>query len=545
MNKKAISLLLLSSMIFVLFSGCNKATSASESSSNPSAEATDASAEQASTDASSADHPNWLSNDTVTLTYWMQWPPFLQTVSQPGDNPLFKELEDRLNVTLDMIVVSTETVSETFNLMVASGDMADLIQSGADKYTGGGQRAVEDEVLYDLAPLIKEYAPNIQGYLDSDDDLRKTLTTDEGYIPQISSIYKDSFYGDQGFWIRSDWLSDLGLEVPTTVDEFDSTLEAFKTQKDASDPVVVLSEGNLTCLSSAYEIGTYDKPYILEDGKLVNTLTQDSYKQFLTKMNEFYNKSYFSHDFTSYTDSDTKPPEALVTGDETGCFNEDVSSITSYYLKKTGSSFGLTAMPSLVLNKGEKLDTGRIPSRQGKYNISLSTDCSNPEVAVKYLDYLFSDDALILCNYGIEGTTFNYDETGEPQYTDLIMNNEDFAFQLSYAIYINPGFPSIVDLNADKKTYTEEQLAASDIWNSQFGSTEKTVPAYTLTTEENDEASTLLTDIKTYVLEWRLKFITGETPISEFDSFVSGLKSMGADQIQEINQAAYERYMAK
>jgi len=181
MSKRMICLLLALTMIFALAAGCGSSTGGA----SPAAESkAPASSEQAKAPAatnlpaeSSASTANsqWLSDKLVTLTYWQSWPPFLQAISQPSDNPLFAKLQEILNVHLEITVVSTETVSETFNLMVASGDMTDLIQTAVSSYAGGGQKAIEDEILVDLKPLIEQYATNYQAIIDSDENVRKTL----------------------------------------------------------------------------------------------------------------------------------------------------------------------------------------------------------------------------------------------------------------------------------------------------------------------------------------------------------------------------------
>lgn len=115
-----------------------------------------------------------LSDELVTLTYWQAWPPFLSSISEPQDAAMFAELEEILNVRLEITAVDTETSAEKLSLMCASGDMTDMIQ-GMRNYSGGSTKALDDEVIIDLLPLIEEYAPNYWSIMQSDDNIYKKL----------------------------------------------------------------------------------------------------------------------------------------------------------------------------------------------------------------------------------------------------------------------------------------------------------------------------------------------------------------------------------
>ena len=67
----------------------------------------------------------------------------------------------------------------------------------------------------------------------------------------------------------------------------------------------------------------------------------------------------------------------------------------------------------------------------------------------------------------------------------------------------------------------------------------------TQTTDEARELSQLQTQVETYGDEMMFKFITGERSLDEFDAFVEELKGMGSERISELQQAAYDRFMAR
>ncbi len=485
-----------------------------------------------------------LSDELVTLTYWQAWPPFLSSISEPQDAAMFAELEEILNVRLEITAVDTETSAEKLSLMCASGDMTDMIQ-GMRNYSGGSTKALDDEVIIDLLPLIEEYAPNYWSIMQSDDNIYKSVLNDDGAVPELFGMYTEYYYTDQGYFIRQDYLEQLGLPLPTTLDDLENILAAFQSELGIKDPIVILYEGNCAFLSTALNATDY-----VENGKYISQATADETKAFYEKLHEWYEKGYINADFTSYNYSNTKPPEDVVTSGNAGMFSEDVASISTYYdLMADVEGFALSALPQVKLNADDALHTGYIGKKvSDKYTLAISSNCSpeNQIYAIQFMDYLFSDEGMILANFGIEGDTYVIGDNGEPQFTDKILNNPDFPWQLCQSLFINPGFPCVVNLEVERMTYNECQMNAVDIWNRNFADSSMTAPTamLTYTADESAARAQYATDIQTYQEEMRLKFITGALDIdAEWDTYCKALKDMGIDRVVEIDQAAYDRYL--
>lgn len=559
MKKNLLALLLVLAMALSVLAGCGDNKETSAKSSAPETETTQsetpapvvpeapASAEEASAAEPVEERPAIeypLVDETTTLTYWQAWPPFLNEISAPQDAAMFQKLEEITGVHLEITAVSTENDANDFMLRCASGDLTDLIQKGSTHYTGGGAKAIEDEILVDMLPLLEEYSVNYWNIMNSDPNIYKNVVNDEGQVPTLIGMYKDYYYTDQGYWIRQDILDEVDKEVPKTLDELEDVMAAFK-EHGLTDPLVVLSQGNCDLLARAYDAANK-----MVDGELVYADGTDNMKDMLKKMHEYYDKGYINVDFVTYNYSDTKPPQDVVLSDNAGIFNEDVASIAGYYLMAENPNFELVPMGQIRLNEGDKLNTGFIGVKAAdKYSLSMSTQCSDPELAIKYMDYLFSDEGFMLANYGIEGETYTMVD-GEPQFTDLILNNpQGFDWQLCQSLYINPGFPCLNDLSAQELTYNDAQKAAVPTWVEAYDSSDETMPNtqwLSYTTEESNRRADLQTDLETYQEEMRLKFITGQADIdAEWDTYCAQLESLGFYELMEIDQAAVDRYMAK
>lgn len=559
MKKNLLSLLLVAAMVFALLAGCGDTATSSQAAAPSDTESVATQPPDAAPvqEASTPEEPVSVADDRdvpeityplvdepTTLTYWQAWPPFLNEISAPSDAAMFAQLEEATGVKLEITAVSTETSADDFMLRCASMDLTDMVQKGGQSYTGGGAKAIEDEVLLDLLPLLEEYSVNYWRIMNSDPNIYKNVLNDEGQVPELIGMYTEPYYTDQGFWIRTDLLEKTGKDIPTTIDQLDEVLEAFKTL-GLTDPLVVLSEGNCEFISRAY--GAVDK---MDGDTLVPAARSDAYKEYLKKMHEYYEKGYINVDFVTYTESDTKPPQDVIYSDNGGIFNEDVASIAGYYTSTTNPDFEVAPIAQVRLNEDDVLDFGYLGVvAADKYSLSLSATCSDPKLCIQYMDYLFSDAGFELANYGTEGVT--YTKEGDTyQFTDLILNNEQgFDWQLCQSLYINPGFPCLNDLSVQEMTYNEAQKVAVPTWVGAYDSSDATTPNslwLSYTTEESEERAAVQTDIETYQEEMRLKFITGQADIDEqWDTYVETLTSMGIDTLEETNQNAITRYNAK
>ena len=107
--------------------------------------------------------------------------------------------------------------------MLSSGQLADIIG-----YVDASEleKLGRDGGLIPLNDLIEEHAPNIKKVMEEDDRYRQSATSLDGniyYLPKNQELLSAEYW-----WIREDWLNNLGLEVPTTVDELHDVLYAFR-----------------------------------------------------------------------------------------------------------------------------------------------------------------------------------------------------------------------------------------------------------------------------------------------------------------------------
>ena len=117
--------------------------------------------------------------------------------------------------------------STKVNLMLASGKYPDIIVRGGLNLEMYG---VDQEILIPLDDVIEQYMPNYKAYLDADPDTARSLTSSNGKTYQIGWLIPQNINTDSHLFINKAWLDNLGMEVPTNLDEFEKMLVAFRDQ---------------------------------------------------------------------------------------------------------------------------------------------------------------------------------------------------------------------------------------------------------------------------------------------------------------------------
>ncbi|WP_099467201.1 extracellular solute-binding protein [Konateibacter massiliensis] len=115
------------------------------------------------------------------------------------------------------------TYQEQLNLRIAAGEMPDVFAP----VDGMEANLIESGALLDLTELLPEYAPNLWNLIPEEvwNVMRANDPTGQGRIYTIPNVIS---YGRDGGMIRQDWLDALGLQMPTTQEEYVNVLRAFK-----------------------------------------------------------------------------------------------------------------------------------------------------------------------------------------------------------------------------------------------------------------------------------------------------------------------------
>ena len=483
----------------------------------------------------------------ATLTYWTFLPSSFEekNVKNFGELPLAKELEKQTGVKVEWQHPSVGSASENFNLLLASGDLPDIIQYPWMKATGGGAKAVSDGYILNLNEIIDAYAPDAKAALKECKGAEKTYKTDDGYFYCFPMLHDVPGLNTGGLMLRKDWLDELGLEVPETIDEWHTVLTAFKEKKGAKAPLT-LSLGAFTtgCFTGAYGILL---DYYVEDGKIKNGYMEEGFKEFIALIKKWQNEGIFDKNFTTIDSNAIKTN--MLTGNSGATFGGQGGAMGTYLNAKEGEKFDLIAAPYPVLKKGEKCNiVKQADENKESQGAAITSKCKNVELAAKYLNFGYTEAGRKLYNYGIEGVSYTMDN-GIAKYTDIITNNKNgvsmAAMLNTYTRSATYGGPFVSEYNyLYQYAQRPQQKAALEIWMDQDGESQR-VPALYFTEEEQYDLSQKLSAVETYSQEMFYRFLSGAEPLENFDKYIAEMKRIGADDVLDAYQSAYERYLER
>ena len=492
--------------------------------------------------------------EPATLTAWAMWIPGIeQYVDSPMDTSVFKAMREKTNVTVEMSLASSpETAMTEINLLIASGDYPNLINNLSGYYAAGIDSAIDQEVIVN----ILDYEDIMPNYFQKlrDRDALEDATTAEGNIGVVYQVSKSTDTIQSGLTLRQDWMEDLGAEAPRTYDELHDLLLEFKSKYGVRQPLYVPKGGTPDTFFDGLgtglnyvmnnEMGSAPWNYVEKDGGLevVFGFMDDSYFEALKLLNDWYNDGLFNAD---YLNNNYNVDADNLTSGEFACLYATEQTLNA---GNTFQAHMWAAYPTVSLD-GEKISKADEPtSAIAAQGYSITTTCDDFELAARYLDYQYTDEAYILNNYGVEGEGFTYNDSGEPILTDLIMNNPDgIAQAYTQFIYLSVTGSFYLDNDRFKSNFCQEAKECRDIWDSAyvFHPAAFNTRAIQLTMEELTEYVGIFSDISTYCNTAIAAFITGQTPLTQesFDAFRRDMEAMGIGDCTAIVQAAADRYL--
>ena len=487
------------------------------------------------------------------LTYWLG-NSVSTYVSDYNEAISLQKMQESIGIEVDFIHPTSAAWEEQFNIMLASGEYTDLIQyNWGTKYNGGYEGALADGLVVELTDKLDKM-PNFKKILDENPDFDKTLRTTDGQLLYVAGFNNDVVINaNMGPMIRKDWLDKLGLEIPTTIPEWYTILKAFK-EKDPNGngqadeiPFAAYKSPAFNWFAAAY--GTKKGDVYVKDGKVVYGSIQPEFKEFITEMNKWYNEGLIDNEFSAL---DKAIADANMTTDISGATIGYVGGNMGSYLnaRKGDSSYNLVAAPWPSKTSGTPNYIGTQLNRKGGNDVGtiVTTKCKDIDLALEFLDYGYSEEATILQNWGIEGETYTV-ENGEYKLTDYVLNNPDGK---SIVQAITPialtayGIPAKV---MDGKAYSQVQYAlpqqaeASVVWAE--GDDGLMTLTWPMTADEKSRVSEIMTEMQAYEDEMYVKMIMGIEPIEKFDDYVENMKKFGVNELEEIYQTAYDRFMAQ
>lgn len=533
-QRKWISILLALAMLCAMLTACGGTPSGSEAEKEPEAPAAE-SGDQAETP---AEQPDAEDSEPIEITAVLQLNPEIVL----DNNPILQLIEDELNIRLKVEAPPQSSYGDRVKMLVSTGDMPDLVHYGADTFA---KQWAEEGLLLDVTDLIGNY-PNLSRNITEEQMGDCALLEDGHYY----GIPRPNSYDKWGYIINTKWLDAVGMEAPTTVDEFVEVCRAFTTQDpdgNGIDDTYGASLGaqqssldsgiwslNNDFFSMAYSISSWHHGMPDVDGSAKLRCLKSMYPDYMEKLHDMYEEGIIDREFVTHNAQENYEKLAQ---NRVGIVGVSQTNYTTNLLEKYSlNPDDYMYCPPLVLNEGDKPVYAMPPSNWMAYYINADSSPEKQDAVLRLLDWANSEEGFVAMQLGIAGVDYNsydlesrtVDRTEEQanNVTKVTSNMFAFANALDGAAALEGGStPEMIE-----KWQAESSAAEAVTQKCYFGFTKML-----------DQIGANFPDETSALNSLEVRYITGEVSFQELEDYINNTY---APRTAEIAQT-FADYMAE
>ena len=366
--------------------------------------------------------------EKTTLTGMISYP--ANTESNPNNRTIFKRLQEKTNVEIEWTAIQSDQWADKIALNMANPkSLTDFVFSA-----GFGDsdllKYAKQGVIIPLEDYIDAYMPNLSAVFEKYPEYKTMCTDTEGHIwalPWIEQLGSEKTaiqtVGNMSF-INKKWLDFLGLEIPTTVDEFEQVLIAFRDHASELQAEFNI-DGSIIPMSCIVNDGDQDPSIIIngfgegygdadkgrhiavtDDLKVICSATQQGYKDGITWLHSLYEEGLidpeaFTQEWSTYVSKGKSGRYGV-------CFSWDVANIDNLQ--------DWVPLPALTA------DTRNITPQNGSFTSGfdrgrcvVTAVAQNPALVCAWLDQMYDPFQSPQNNWGTYGENDEFDifELGE------------------------------------------------------------------------------------------------------------------------------------
>lgn len=438
-----------------------------------------------SSDKSMASTENKDSDGVLELTYYNAD----TNKDDPWTDPVALAITDATGVKLTTSYPVSDA-AEDISLMIADDKYPDIIYS-----KGFANSLVEADALIDLTDLIEEYGPNIKKVYG--DELKKLR-----YSADDPAIYQLSSYGVGGSPMKPagnaqiQWrvLEENGYDYPTTLAEYEQMIKDYlakhpKTEDGldhiglsmcAADWRWMITMGNPSAFIAEGSPDTGEW-LVQEDDSVIFKYRSEKVKEYFRWLSRMYDEGILDSEFATQTYEDYIAK--IGSGRVIGLTDNSWNYAEGETILKADGKVDLTyAGLPVTLDENTKCASLMYQGLTVGWGIGITKDCKDPVAAIKFIDFMCSDEGMVLRHWGIEGVNYFVDENGHRYRTEeeiqAATTDQDYAPKTGVGFHVT-GFPiygdgvtdptgSTYTLNSEESiiaTYTEAEKKACEAMN--------------------------------------------------------------------------------
>ena len=496
------------------------------------------------------------------------------TESDPNNRTIFKRLEEATNVHVEWRTIQSDQWGEKIALEMSNAKTLPELVFNAGFGDTDLQKYAKQGAIIALEDYIDTCMPNLQKVFEQAPEYRVMCTDENGHIwafPWIEQLgYEKTAIqavGNMPF-INKGWLDFLGLEVPTTVDDFEAALIAFRDNADALKAEFGI-DGSIIPMSF---IMNDQDPYILINGfgegygdvdggrhiavtsdkKVICTATQEGFKKGTEWMHKLYEEGLidqeaFTQEWSTYVAKGKSGRYGV-------CFSWDVANIAQVSMDDLIAGKSWVPLPALTADvRNITPQNGSFTSGFDRGRCVVTANCKNPELVCSWIDQMYDPMQSPQNNWGTYGEDDDFDifemstnEAGEPmlKHTWLgdaspvevreaeSVNGPLAILDSYYGVYVTLPDDAAYRLNWIKDVYTPDM------------NTEYVYPNVFMNADDNKECSNLNADLRKCINTAKSDWVMNGFTDADWDKLQSDLQAYGLEKYLEIHQKYLDAYFA-
>lgn len=481
-------------------------------------------------------------------------------------------------VRFDWQTIPSEGAQEKINLMLASGDdLPDVFWNFGGGLSGNiVVQYADQEIFMPTEGLINEYMPNLKKVLDESENYWLEITAPDGHtygFPYIEEMYGLVLTGGP-FLINKTWLDKVGMDVPTTVDEWVECLKAFRDAEDLNgngedDEIPMATWFNAKDTFGSYDLfyrftgafgcadsycggNSYADHLRLIDGKVTFTAMDEAFR----KTAEFFNMLYEEN--LIWVGSFEADSSAAYTA---SLIKEDVARIGSFGTWTDQEITNLdvhdeyVAIPRLQGEAGMTGFENNYSELQDSSDTAITLDCKFPHVVARFVDYMVGDPAIsVQSNWGTVGYNYVLDEEGimrtpldeqgryvaQTDYTTFGDARVNSTTCRGSMVVLNEYYETVAGYAYDAVQLLENQkVNGKDDIMAEYDA----IPRVLMTVDELSRLAQIQPTISDIVARYINQWVTGGVTDENWESYLTELEGAGVADLVEIYQTAVDRSM--
>lgn len=499
-------------------------------------------------------------------------------VLQPEELPWIRMNQEQTGMVFNWQKVPLEGATERMALILTSDELPDIIWNGVTKATL--VQYMDQDIFLPCEDLIENYMPNLKKILDEHPQYKGLLTAPDGHI------YGFPYIEEMGglvltpgpMVIYKPWLDQLGLDMPTTIDEFYEVLVAFKNAGDLNGNGIDDEIPYALSLNSKETFGSCNTFHMLTgcfgqadsargaqddhlspiNGVVTYTAIDEAYRETCKFFHKLWSEGLLDPDSFS---PETSAGNPLYYDKLKG--SEPIIGVCSMWTRSDVISDetlreGYVPLPRLEGPNGKMGFVLNFSEMQNICNTLITVDCPYPELVARWIDNNYEQFNSIQLNYSPIGDDADDDHRyvwGDEEHSFLVQND---TFPAAYSVWpewrcnLTPLAGSLAILSEvydmpgglggfTPAVYTDDQnVNGKSEWLEEM----EAMPQAYLTQEEQNRISQLQPQLENIVNQYTMNWILDGGADEQWDEYVASLKNAGLDEFVSIYQGVYDRYAA-